>query len=124
MDRDLENDLKNSPVILEKVKDRRYAQNLYCALCNMRWQSDEVFDILKDEWWSVSWRYAGGLVAELRVDSAEDYMSWYCSGISGGLDSDLEGSLEKGYVSEGVVTDEIREDLADLGWHPTPWPAD
>jgi hypothetical protein len=30
----------------------------------------------------------------------------------------------KGYVSEGFVTDEIREDFARLGWTPSPWPKD
>ena len=29
-----------------------------------------------------------------------------------------------GFVPEGEVTDEIREDFARLGWHPSPWPKD
>jgi hypothetical protein len=44
-----------------------------------------------------------------------DYIDWYCSGIGDGLgNGDLDGN--KGYVSESVVTDEIREDLKQLGW--------
>jgi hypothetical protein len=44
-----------------------------------------------------------------------DYIDWYCSGIGDGLgNGDAEGI--KRYVSEGYVTDEIREDLQKLGW--------
>ena len=64
--------------------------------------------------WSCSWRYAGGILAELRFEG--DYMDWYCSGI--GYDHD------SGYVSEGIVTEEIRNDLAQLGWYPVPWDDD
>lgn len=108
---DLERDLHRSPVIIEKVKDDCYAQNLYAAMCNMRWQRAEMWPVLKDELWSCSWRYSGGIVAELRGEG--DYLSWYCSGI---------GAEETpGFVSEGRVTDEIRADLNSLGWHPVPW---
>jgi hypothetical protein len=31
---------------------------------------------------------------------------------------DPDGVL--GYVSEGIVADEIKEDLRQLGWHPVP----
>jgi hypothetical protein len=37
-----------------------------------------------------------------------DYIDWYCSGIRDNYDG--------GYVSECVVTDEIRNDLLQLGW--------
>jgi hypothetical protein len=110
---------------MEKIKDRRYAQNVYAALCNMRWQPEEVWPVLTDEYWSCTWRSAGGIVAELRVDSAEDYMDWYCSGIqdfsSDEADPRFVGS---GHVPEGTVTDEIRADFATLGWHPSAWPKD
>ncbi len=108
---DLEQDLHRSPVVLEKIKKDRYAQNLYAAMCNMQWQRAEVWPILTDEVWSCSWRYSGGIVAELRGEG--DYLSWYCSGIG--------AEAELGYVTEGEVTDEIRADLASLGWHPVPW---
>lgn len=121
MDRDLEEDLKNDAVIMEKIKDRRYAQNVYAALCNMRWQPEEIWPVLQDDWWTCSWRYAGEVVANLR-NTNEDYMDWYCSGISGGLTYDETQAA--GFVSEGEVTDEIREDFARLGWHPSPWPKD
>ena len=108
---DLEQDLHRSPVILEKVKEDRYAQNLYAAMCNRRWQRAEVWPILKSELWSCSWRYSGGIVAELQGQG--DYLNWYCSGI--GFEP------ESGFVVESTVTDEIRTDLATLGWHPVPW---
>jgi hypothetical protein len=41
-----------------------------------------------------------------------DYMDWYCSGIR---DADIVAA--QGYVGEGEVTEEIREDLKQLGWH-------
>lgn len=116
---DLEQDLRNSPIILEKVKGDIYAQNLYAAMCNMQWQKTEVFPILKNEVWHTSWRSAGGIVAELR--GGGNYMDWYCSGIWGGWG---EGNFTPGYVSESDVTDEIRADLKELGWHPMPWDDD
>ena len=104
---------------MTKIKDARYAQNLYAALCNMQWQKTEVFPILKDELWSCTWRSSGGIIAELR-DCGEDYMDWYCSGMGGLSDYHDSGEFD-GYVSESTVTDEIRADLASLGWHPVPW---
>jgi hypothetical protein len=112
MDRDLEEDLRNDPIIMEKIKVDQYAQNVYASLCNMRWQPAEVFTILKDEYWSCSWRSAGGLVARLRADSAEDYMDWYCSGMS----------EKEGYAREGTVTDEISHDFARIGWRHSEYP--
>lgn len=122
MERDLYDDIKNDPEIMAKLQDDRYAQNVYSSLCNMRWQPAEVWPVLSEEYWSCSWRSASGLVSDLR-GQGEDYMDWYCSGIGSGLgNGDADGT--KGYVSEGVVTDEIREDFARLGWTPSPWPKD
>ena len=129
MDRDLYEELKADVEILNKVQDKTYAQHVYAAMCNMRWQPAEVWPVLKDQHWTCTWRYAGEVVANLRVDFNEDYMDWYCSGISGGFDfTDTEEHADSddrlGYVNEGVVTDEIRADFARLGWHPSPWPKD
>lgn len=91
-----------------------YAQNLYAAMCNNTFQKQEVWLVLKDQTWSCSWRSAGGIVADLQ-DQGGNYMDWYCSGMGDGLgNGDSDGT--RGYVSEGTVTDEIREDLARLGW--------
>ena len=131
LDRDLEEDIWQSNEILNKIKTRKdYAQNLYAALCNIRWQPLDVMPILKDEYWSCSWRSAGGIVADFRKTVAtEDYMDWYCSGMGGisGYEDDEEleeGMSKRKYVAEGVVTDEILEDFKTLGWAPSPWPED
>ena len=122
MERDLYEDIQADLEIMNKIQDDRYAQNVYAALCNMRWQPAEVWPVLQEEYWSCSWRSAGGLVADLR-NRGEDYMDWYCSGIGSGLgNGDPSGT--KGYVSEGIVTDEIRADFARIGWHPSEWPKD
>ena len=118
IEHDLEQDLRNSTMILAKVKNDRYAQNLYAAMCNMQWQKTEMWPVLKDELWHCSWRSSGGIVAGLRDEG--DYLSWYCSGIGEGLgNGDPDGTI--GYVPEGIVTDEIKADLGSLGWHPVPW---
>lgn len=127
LDRDLKQDLWRSDEFLHKIRTRDdYAQNVYAALCNMQWQPAEVFPILKDEYWSCSWRSAGGIVAEFLGKG--DYMDWYCSGMGGLATYDTEDGemhmTKQKYVPEGVVTDEILKDFATLGWHPTPWPED
>ena len=118
---DMADDMSQSHMILEKVKRDSYAQNLYAAMCNMQWQKSEVWPVLTNELWAVTWRSAGSLVAELQ--GRGDYLSWYCSGISGGVDFS-DDQIDVGYVAESVVTDEIRADLASLGWHPVPYPED
>lgn len=125
----LEYDLRTTDWILEKARSRdAYAQNIYAALCNMRWQKLDVLPILKDEFWSCSWRHAGGIVADMLQKG--DYIDWYCSGIRGDeSEIDYEGALERGmdlrnYVPESVVTEEIRADFQKLGWVPSEWPDD
>ena len=122
MDYDMYEDMENAEWFVTKVRDSKsYAQNLYAALCNMRWQKIDVMPILKDEFWTVSWRSAGGIVADLRGGN-EDYMDWYCSGIGGGFN--IDDKIPDGYVGEGVVTDEIAYDLRLLGWQHSEWPDD
>jgi len=120
IEHDLEADMRNSALIMTKVKKHSYAQNLYAAMCNMQWQKTDVWPVLKNELWSISWRSAGGVVAELRGEG--DYLTWYCSGIQGGDWAD--GAENPEFVPEGTVTDEIRADLGSLGWHPVPWSDD
>jgi hypothetical protein len=118
----LEYELRTCEPILNKVRNSdAYAQNLYAAMCNMQFQKLDVVPILKDELWGCSWRAAGGIVANMRMKG--DYIDWYCSGIGEGLgNGDVDGS--KGYVPEGFVTDEIKEDLKTLGWIPVPYEDD
>ena len=125
----MEQDLLTTQWILDKVRDREvYAQNLYAALCNREFQQLDVWPILTGETWHCSWRYAGGLVADMRGDG--DYMNWYCSGILNDvtdqayMDMTQEEKAQyeqvRGYVSEGVVTEEIESDLNQLGWAVLP----
>jgi hypothetical protein len=120
---DLEYDLRSTEWILEKARTQNsYAQNIYAALCNMRWQKLEVVPILKDQFWSCSWRHAGGIVADMLGKG--DYIDWYCSGMGGLSSYDPDNGRKEGYVSEGTITEEIREDLNKLGWVPSEWPDD
>ena len=126
----MEFDMRSADWMVAKVRESRvYAQNLYAALCNNTFQKHEVWPILKNETWSCSWRYAGGIVADMRGEG--DYIDWYCSGIGNkeagfGLDGytptpDPDG---RDYVPEGVVTEEIELDLNRLGWRPVPYSDD
>ena len=111
----LEYDLRSTKWVCDKAKaSEAYAQNIYAALCNQDWQKNEVWPLLKGETYSCSWRYAGGIVADMREEG--DYINWYCSGIRGEQGIDYEPPLT--FVSEGTVTEEIREDFFKLGWIP------
>jgi hypothetical protein len=101
----LEYDLRTTDWILKKVRESNtYAQHLYAAMCNNDFTKNDVWPILQEESWGCSWRYAGGIIADMRQHG--DYIDWYCTGIS---------THDNG-VNEGTVTDEIREDLLTLGW--------
>jgi hypothetical protein len=101
---DLEQDLFSNSTIKDKCKHSKvYSQNLYAAMCNNRFFYGE-------HEWTCSWRMSGGIVADLR-DCGEDYLDYYCSGMI-----NLDGS-----VGESVVTDEIRLDLAKMGWIVKPY---
>ena len=116
----MEWDLRTTGWILTKVRaSESYAQNLYAAMCNNDFQKNEVWPQLKNQTWSCSWRYAGGIVADMRQEG--DYIDWYCSGIQGEPDADW---VDLGHVPEGTVTDEIQEDLLKLGWIPREWKDD
>lgn len=113
----LEYDLLTTDWILDKVRaSETYAQNLYAALCNNEFQKLDTWPILTDQRWGCSWRYAGGIIADMRQEG--DYIDWYCSGIRGGVDfgDENHNDQEDLFVSESHVTDEIREDLKALGW--------
>jgi hypothetical protein len=121
MEHNLERDLKDAQWLVDKVRSSdAYAQNLYAALCNNAFQKLEVVPILRDDAWSCTWRYAGGIVADIRCKG--DYIDWYCSGIQGDPEeidyaaAEAQGFEIQKYVSESIVTDEIRQDLKLLGW--------
>jgi hypothetical protein len=93
----LEYDLRTTEWILNKVRSStEYSGNLYSALCNNEFIKREMWQLLKEDTWSCSWRYAGGIIADMREEG--DYIDWYCHG------------------NEGQVTLEIKDDLYKLGW--------
>jgi hypothetical protein len=122
----MEHDLRATGWIVAKARaSEGYAQNLYAALCNNDFQKNDVWPQLKNQTWSCSWRYAGGIIADMLGQG--DYMDWYCSGITGEVDTDTYAKMspelqekhnyyQTHFVGESVVTDEIREDLFKLGW--------
>lgn len=122
----LEWDLRTTEWICQKARDSdSYAQNLYAAMCNNDFIKREMWPLLKEQKWSCSWRYAGGIIAHMRQEG--DYIDWYCSGIRDtGFDDEepkeyTEEQLARlavinKYVSESVVTEEIENDLYKLGW--------
>lgn len=119
----LEYDLLTTDWILDKARnDEAYAQNLYAAMCNNEFVKNDVWPRLKDERYSCSWRYAGGIIADMLQEG--DYIDWYCSGIRGDAAEPFKPTDEQRermkiterFVGEGYVTDEIRNDLLKLGW--------
>jgi hypothetical protein len=125
----LEHDLHASDRIRAKAQDPVYAQHLYAALCNNQFQRRELWPVLSDHKWGCSWRYAGGVVAELQ--GVGNYMDWYCSGIGfHPIDGDVDDAVDQDsteyqqmrqYVDEGVITAEIAADLASLNWYSVPF---
>ena len=123
----MEYDLRSTEWICDKAKESRvYAQHLYAAMCNREFQRNDMIPILKDQKWSCTWRYAGGIVADMREQG--DYIDWYCTGIQSDQEIFHEDFITlteeqqiyiketHAYVSESVVTDEIQADLKKLGW--------
>ena len=122
----MEYDLRSTKWICDKAKaSEAYAQNLYAAMCNREFTKNDVWPLLTDKRWSASWRSAGGIVANMVEEG--DYIDWYCSGInSEWSDEEFQTAtkenqerylyVKNNFVSEGYVTDEIREDLLKLGW--------
>jgi hypothetical protein len=124
----LEYDLRSNKWICDKAKASEvYAQNLYAAMCNNDFQKLDVWPLLKGETYSCSWRYAGGIIADMREEG--DYIDWYCSGITNSASEDELAAMteeqrakyhwyKENFVGESMITEEIRGDLYTLGWIP------
>lgn len=114
---DLERDLLACEhLVLKAQVNRVYAQHLYAALCNNEWIYQDILLVLKDQRWSCSWRAAGSIVADMRGQG--DYMDWYCSGMVVWVEADIDdpNDPELEHVPEGMVTEEVARDLAQIGW--------
>jgi hypothetical protein len=94
----MERDIKLCPYIVEKImRSDEYAQSMYAALCNNSFKKNDFMLTLKgDNEWSCSWRYAGGIIADIQCKGS--YMDWYSSG------------------GEGDISAEVAEDLKKIGW--------
>ena len=106
----LERDLFHADFIVAKTRDDVYAQHLYACLCN-----NEFFKGDMKEPWTCSWRYAGGIVADMKwleTGRQYDYLDFYCSAAL---------SDNPDFVGEGTVTEEVRADLEKLGWTVKPY---
>ena len=128
----MEYDLRTTDWILAKVRtSNAYAQNLYAAMCNNDFQKNEFMPRLAGKTWGCSWRYAGGIIADMKQEG--DYIDWYCSGIKNNAPVLLDEQFaeltdeqkayyieSKSHVPESCVTDEIRADLKKLGWDVLP----
>lgn len=123
---DLVDDIRKTDWLMEKIRSKEsYAQNLYAAMCNTRWQHRSLWPVLKEEHWTISWRGAGGIIADLLGKG--DYLDWYCSGMGGLAAYDIdpeEWAASTGYVPEGTVTKEIEQDLYSINWIHSEWPED
>lgn len=101
---DLERDLHNHITLVERVKsDVTFAESLYAALCNNQFRHVNMTDDPED-FWSCTWRAAGDIVAELTNNPQNDYLTYYCTG------------------NEGMVTPELVQLFAEIGWTARPWP--
>jgi hypothetical protein len=90
--------LQTHPAAQAFLADRDASVRLYRALCNQAWVGPDGRVL------TVSWRSAGGIVADAR-GRGEDYLCFYCSGGEGHVSADVQALLET------------------LGWSPCPYPA-
>jgi endo-1,4-beta-D-glucanase Y len=105
-DFDLEYFIKTNDEVSNLIKKSpEFAQAVYHSLCNVDWKKvvdDETMTIIKlkgfDTTWGCSWRYAGGIIAE--VTGEGNYLDYYCSG------------------NEGMVDDIVEEVFGKYGWIP------
>jgi hypothetical protein len=105
----LEQDLFDSQYIRDKARNNDiYCQHLYATLCNNEFIKAEVLSILAAEQWSCSWRHSGGIAAGLYDGSfSGDYMRYYIASFND----------DANYISEGMIDEEVREDLKTIGWY-------
>jgi hypothetical protein len=116
----LESEMKASKTVIEYLANRDIAVDFYQGLCNTQWkkenlsnpQDEVIMSRLRGEelgLWSCSWRYAAGIISDIRnanYATGESYLDFYCSG------------------SEGLITPEVKKCFNDLGWVESPYKED
>jgi hypothetical protein len=103
--------MKADSEVISYLRDRDIAIEFYAALCNTTWKKvnhiskeEQVIEKLKgidSSIWDCSWRYAGGIIAEIRdtnYKTEEDYVDFYCNG------------------NEGTITERVRKCFWNMGW--------
>jgi hypothetical protein len=104
----MERDLRTTWWLVEKVQGKEiYAQNLYAALCNNEFAPKDLWGLLQNIRWSCTWRYAGGIIADIRGEG--DYMNWYCSG-------SWKSDYDDCFHEEGFIAPEVKSDIDRIGW--------
>lgn len=98
---ELDQDVLNAEWLCQRIRsDVVYAEEFYCTLTNNEWicvreDAPAVWAALADHVWSGSWRFVGGMIADLR---GGDYLDWYYNG------------------NEGIISERVAADLTRLGW--------
>lgn len=70
-------------------KDDEFCKKLYSSITNITWKNKDgdIFDC--------GFRYAGGLISDIRDNKNESYMTWCLDGIYGVVDTEIEEELLK-----------------------------
>lgn len=71
------------------LRNKKCAVEVYRALCNMKW-----YRVKDNKAYSCSWRYAGGIVADIRHKN-ELYTDYYCNGGEGDISKRFENYMNK-----------------------------
>jgi hypothetical protein len=116
MEHDLEKDLLNSQYIKEKCTNDTYAQNLYAALCNNEFTKNEVVPILKEEVWTLQLEICRGLSSSNTRECGTILIGTVVELTRGWNNDEPDDWDETGFMPEGCVTDEIRNDLLHINW--------
>lgn len=116
MDISLEKEMKEDVVVIAYLENKQIGVTFYRALCNMQWKKRNFLTTeeqtiaklkgIQPDVWSCSWRYAGGIIADIRnkhYNANEDYLDFYCSG------------------QEGFVHTIVKECFDRMGWEPVEW---
>lgn len=78
--------------------DDTLCKEIWSALANVTWHH-----IASKQEYSCSFRYGGGLIAEVRGHG--DYMDWYCSGPYATITDEIRRTFKK----EGWIADDMSE---------------
>jgi hypothetical protein len=107
----LQADLQQMP---ERIRDEKFARELYCALAGNRWSKD-------GEEVAFSWKRAANFVNALRRGHARPELPLYRSGCEGSLDRTvLDQLVPRGWSAERLDTS--RHDPAHVDDYPSPPP--